>query len=214
MRKCAIIAGGDMTEKGVAVFKAHRREYEYIICADSGYRHAEKLGIVPDLIAGDFDSYTDGLPEGVEIMASIPEKDDTDTIMAVKKAMEMGYTQISLYGALGGSRFEHTIANIQTMIYAFQQGCNLCIFDESILMIQGADDGDVIYKHPEGKELFMSVFALTESVGIERLSGVKYPLENYRMMQSFPIGVSNEITDSAARLRIKDGLALIVLTEK
>ena len=214
MRKCAIIAGGDMTDKGVAVFKAHCKEYEYIICADCGYRHARKLGIVPDIIVGDFDSYTEEMPEGVEVLASIPEKDDTDTIMAVKKAIELGYAQISLYGALGGSRFEHTMANIQTMIYAFQQGCNLSIYGESTLMIQGADDGEVLYRQPEDKELFMSVFALTESVGIDHLSGVKYPLEKYRMVQSFPVGVSNEITDKAARLRIKDGLALVILTEK
>ena len=81
------------------------------------------------------------------------------------------------------------------------------------MLVQEADEGEVTYKCPEGG-LYLSVFALTESVGIEYLRGVKYPLEDYRMVQSFPIGVSNEITGSEAFLRIKDGLALVILTPK
>ena len=190
-----------------------RKKTDFIICADCGYRHVKKLGLVPNIIVGDFDSYCEELPEDVEIISSIPEKDDTDTLMAVKRAIELGYKDIELYGALGGSRFEHTIANIQTMIYALQQGCDLKIYGESILMVQTADDGEVVYKS-RGKSLYMSVFALSESVSIDYLRGVKYPLEDYLMVQSFPIGVSNEITDEAALLRIKQGLVLIILTDK
>jgi thiamine pyrophosphokinase len=62
--------------------------------------------------------------------------------------------------------------------------------------------------------VYLSVFALTESVGVEYLRGVKYPLEDYRMVQSFPIGVSNEIEGDEAVLRIKDGLALVIITPK
>ena len=39
---------------------------------------------------------------------------------------------------------------------------------------------------------------------------VKYPLSDYVMTGSFPIGVSNEITDADAVLDITDGLALVV----
>ncbi|WP_455529018.1 thiamine diphosphokinase [Ruminococcus sp.] len=213
MRKCAIIAGGDMPDKEQYKSCEYWERFGCIICADSGYYTAQKIGIKPDIITGDFDSFTEELPTDTEVIASIPEKDDTDTLMAVKKAIELGYKDIELYGALGGSRFEHTIANIQTMIYALQQGCDLKIYGESILMVQTADDGEVVYKS-RGKSLYMSVFALSESVSIDYLRGVKYPLEDYLMVQSFPIGVSNEITDEAALLRIKQGLALIILTDK
>ena len=211
MRKCAIIAGGDMPEKEQYTTEAYWKRYDCIICADSGYYTAKRLGIRPDIITGDFDSFTEELPDDAEIIASIPEKDDTDTLMAVKKAIEMGYKEIELYGALGGSRIEHTIANIQTMIYALQQGCDLKLIGDSILMVQ--DDGEVVYKS-KGRSLYMSVFALSESIGIDYLRGVKYPLEDYLMVQSFPIGVSNEISGDAALLRLNHGLALIILTEK
>lgn len=213
MRKCAIIAGGDMPEKEQYTTEAYWKRYDCIICADSGYYTAKRLGIRPDIITGDFDSFTEELPDDAEIIASIPEKDDTDTLMAVKKAIEMGYKEIELYGALGGSRIEHTIANIQTMIYALQQGCDLKLIGDSILMVQSVDDGEVVYKS-KGRSLYMSVFALSESIGIDYLRGVKYPLEDYLMVQSFPIGVSNEISGDAALLRLNHGLALIILTEK
>ena len=213
MRKCAIFAGGDMPDLECYRKSSYWQKYNCFICADCGYRHAVKLGIIPDVIVGDFDSYGEELPKGVEELRSVPEKDDTDTLMAIKKAIELGYSHIDLYGALGGKRFEHSFANIQAMIYALQQGCHLEIKGESHLLVQEADEGAVTYKNMD-HGVYFSVFALTESVGIEYLRGVKYPLEDYRMVQSFPIGVSNEIEGEEAVLRIKDGLALVIITPK
>lgn len=213
MKKCAIFAGGDVPERSTEWLLRMLEETDLVICADCGYNHAKRLGIVPNIIVGDFDSYTDELPSGIEILQSVPDKDDTDTLMAVKHAIELGYSNIDLYGGIGGTRFEHSFANIQTMIYAYQQGCTLNMYGDSDLMIQGADDGDVIYRN-RGNGVYMSVFALSESVGIDYLRGVKYPLEDYCMVQSFPIGVSNEITEKTAKLRINNGLALIIITNK
>lgn len=213
MKRCAIFAGGDMPDRDCYNKSSYWEKYSCFICADCGYRHAVRLGIRPDVIVGDFDSYCEELPKGVEELRGVPEKDDTDTLMAVKKAIEMGYSNIDLYGALGGKRFEHSFANIQAMIYALQQGCHLEIKGESHLLVQGVDEGAVKYGNIQGG-MYMSVFALTESVGIEYLRSVKYPLEDYRMVQSFPIGVSNEIVGEEAVLRIKDGLALVILTPK
>ena len=187
------------------------KDFECVICADSGYKHAKRLGIVPDVIVGDFDSYDGELPEGVEVIRTVPEKDDTDTLMAIKKAIAMGYNEISLFGALGGKRFEHTIANIQTMMYARKHGCKLGIYGESTLLLQGTEDGEQNYLR-EDEGTYLSVFAMTESADIEYMRGVKYPLENYRMVQSFPIGVSNEITGTTADIKLKSGVVLIVMT--
>ena len=212
MNRCAIFAGGDLPLNDDWQ-QEFQKKADFVICADCGYRHAKKLGLVPNIIVGDFDSYDEELPQDVEIISSIPEKDDTDTLMAVKKAIELGYKNIDLYGALGGARFEHSFANIQTMIYAYEQGCDLKIIGDSILRIQSADDGEVSY-HDELNELYFSVFALTETVNIDHLRGVKYPLENHCIVQSFPIGVSNEITAVSSQLRLSSGLVLIVMTDR
>lgn len=206
MKRCHIFAGGDLGKIDQSWFSTH---HGFIICADSGYKHAVKLGLEPDIIVGDFDSYTGRLPENTEIYRTVPEKDDTDTLMAVKIAIERGYDLIYLYGAIGGSRFDHAFANIQTMIYAHEHGVKLiCIGDENIYL-QGA--GEAMY--PRGKkygENYFSVFAVTDTVKIKSLRGVKYPLENYDMKPSFPIGVSNEITEGQAFLDIEYGLALVI----
>ncbi len=207
MKRCHIFAGGDLGKIADYWFPNHGG---YVICADSGYKHAKKLGLVPDLLVGDFDSYTRKLPKGVEVYRSVPEKDDTDTLMAVKIAIERGYTNIYLYGALGGPRFDHAFANIQTMLYAREHGADLILIGNGTLLLQG--EGEAMYTE-ESKRWgykYLSVFAITETVKIKSLRGVKYPLENYEMKPSFPIGVSNEITDGQAFLDIESGLALVI----
>ena len=207
MKRCHIFAGGDLGKIADYWFPNHGG---YVICADSGYKHAKKLGIVPDLLVGDFDSYTRKLPKGVEVYRSVPEKDDTDTLMAVKIAIERGYNNIYLYGALGGPRFDHAFANIQTMLYAREHGADLILIGNGTLLLQG--EGEAMYTE-ESKRWgykYLSVFAITETVKIKSLRGVKYPLENYEMKSSFPIGVSNEITDGQAFLDIESGLALVI----
>ncbi len=205
MKSCIIFAGG-IIEGIDALDGEGLKDADYIICADKGYEYAKKLGIKPDLIVGDFDSYDGELPEDTEIIRSVPEKDDTDTLLAVKKAISAGCTDIMLYGGLGG-RFDHTFANLQTLIYAYKHGCLMGIFDiDNVLCVFGEGEWDL----PKFDGLYLSLFSLTENAVIDKLSGVKYPLEKYNMSQDFPIGVSNEVTSDKAYLRISSGLVLVV----
>ena len=168
------------------------------------------VGIAPDLIVGDFDSYMGDLPEDVEIHRSIPEKDDTDTLMALRIAIDRGYDEIRLYGGLG-ARFDHSFANIQTLIFAYEKGCKMTIYDaDNILTIRGAGE----YKFSRKNDWYFSLFALTEKAEIGELKGVKYPLEAYEMTMGYPIGVSNEITPDKAYLRINSGIVLVIESKK
>ncbi|MBR6792489.1 MAG: thiamine diphosphokinase, partial [Ruminococcus sp.] len=121
MKTCIIIAGGDFDISSVSAEKL-KSEAELIICADRGLKYADEMGLVPDILIGDFDSYIDEVHFDGEIIRTVPEKDDTDTIMAVRLAISRGVRRIILYGALGG-RFDHSIANIQTLLFASEQGC-------------------------------------------------------------------------------------------
>lgn len=207
MRKCSILAGGEIDYNFIS--EESIRKSDLIICADSGYLHAKKLNITPHIIVGDFDSYTEKLPENVEIHRSPPEKDDTDTMLAVKTAIERECREILLYGGTGG-RLDHTIANIQTMLYARKHGVEMCMDNgRDIVMIQGRGTE---YYSDEGT--YFSVFALTEELKVNYMRGVKYPVENFTFTNSFPIGVSNEILQDGAELSIASGLALIVFSEK
>ncbi len=112
MKTCIIFAGGEFSDLCFTDTKA-----DLVVCADRGCIYAEKLGIVPDIVTGDLDSYTGELPEYPEIYRSVPEKDDTDTMLALKLAIERNCPDVRLYGETGG-RFDHTFANVHTLRYA------------------------------------------------------------------------------------------------
>lgn len=86
MNTYRIFAGGDFQVSETLKIGSQ----DIIICADKGLNHAKSLKITPDIVVGDFDSYKDKLPENTEIFYSVPEKDDTDTMLAVKIALERG----------------------------------------------------------------------------------------------------------------------------
>ncbi|MEG1869484.1 MAG: thiamine diphosphokinase, partial [Oscillospiraceae bacterium] len=126
MNRCVIFGGGDITDYNYVLTKINCTDY--IICADSGYKHTVRLGIKPNLAVGDFDSMEQNLVNNCEVMACSPYKDDTDTMIAVKTALQKGYTEIVLFGMLGG-RFDHSIANLQTLRYIAEHGGKAWILD-------------------------------------------------------------------------------------
>ena len=94
MKKCYIICGGPEP-----CMNAEISEGAFIICADSGYDKALQAGIKPNLILGDFDSLENPLPDNIETMRSPAHKDDTDTMLAVRTALDRGYDDITLISA-------------------------------------------------------------------------------------------------------------------
>lgn len=196
-----IIAGGEIKDLSVIKINGGDR----VICADRGFLYAQKLGIVPDLAVGDFDSCGGTVPTGCEVLRSVPEKDDTDTMLAVRAATERGADEIVIYGALGG-RADHSLANIQTLYYALTHGCAASIDDgDNFITIRGR--GVSRFGRVEG--MYFSLFSYSEKAVVS-LSGVKYPLDRGTLTNSFPLGVSNEITAAEAVLTVHDGVVLVV----
>ena len=117
---CYIVGAGD--NEGTLFIK---KTEDFVIAADGGLLTINGLGIVPDIILGDFDSLG-YVPKGDNIIRHKVEKDDTDMMLAVEKAIELGYHNITIFGGTGG-RTDHTIANLQTMLYASINGVNLSL---------------------------------------------------------------------------------------
>ena len=92
---------------------------DYLIAADGGLRHTQALGLTPNAVLGDFDSlgFT---PEGASVFPV--EKDDTDSMLAVRRGLELGYREFLLYGSLDGPRLDHTVANFQTLQFLADRG--------------------------------------------------------------------------------------------
>ena len=85
---------------------------DLIIAADAGYLTAKEMGIVPDVLLGDFDTLGErNIPDGIECLRVPREKDDTDTQLAVRTAIERGAKEIVIIGGLGG-RIDHTLSTL------------------------------------------------------------------------------------------------------
>lgn len=183
---------------------------DFVICADGGYDTLLPLGITPDLIVGDFDSIFETKNYQGEIIRLVPEKDDTDMLSAVKTALSRGWREFYLYGGLGG-RLDHTFANIQLLSYLLDRHAKGTLFDGKT-MVTMIEDG--IIKLKKEDDCYFSVFSFTESCPNVTLKGVKYPLNHACITSSFPIGVSNEITEDKAEISNQGGRLLIMLTPK
>src|SRR5579864_7594497 len=111
-----IVFAGGALEAGEAFYKSIASA-DMIIAADSGAATALRYGCTLAIVVGDFDSLDERLLEqlragGSRMVSAAVEKDETDTELAVQLALEQGATTITLLGALGGVRFDHTMANV------------------------------------------------------------------------------------------------------
>ncbi|WP_312641691.1 thiamine diphosphokinase [Hydrogenoanaerobacterium sp.] len=207
MKRCIIIAAHNETAIKNIV---HIRPDDFIICADGGYAFAAAEGIVPNLVVGDFDSFEGTVEAGIEVERAAPEKDDTDTLLCLKRGIERGFDEFIIVGGIGG-RLDHTIANLQTVAYGCEQGCFVLLADsKNLVTMIGADT--VNLPRLEGYKL--SVFAFGDACTGVYEKGVKYPLTNATVTNTFPIGVSNEFEADTATISCGAGKLMIVLSKE
>ena len=205
---------------------------DFVVAVDGGLARLLEAGIEPDLVLGDFDSlegkylpWLDCLKNTrPERLSQLPcEKDDTDTLHAVRVCLERGYKRIDLYGALGG-RLDHTIANIQTLSWIRRQGgCGYLLGKNTLATVLC---GEMILL-PDTFEGTFSIFALDGRVTGVTLEGMKYPLFEWELTNTFPLGVSNEVSNKVsnevsneagaekrASASVREGLALMILNRR
>ncbi len=178
------------------------RRDDFVICADGGLYHAEKMGIKPRLIVGDFDSYNGEAPEGAEILRLPREKDYTDTHTAVLEAKKRGAKEILLLGA-SGTRLDHTIANIALLEAMRRMGIRGEMADSHNKLFI-AEKQSVI-SAPVGTTV--SFLPLAPVSGLT-LRGFRYPLTDADTELFNPIWVSNELSASRGEISYTSGVLL------
>ncbi|MBQ9141251.1 MAG: thiamine diphosphokinase [Lachnospiraceae bacterium] len=204
-KKCIIIGAGDLTVGSVAVGEA-----DLVIAVDGGINYCGVLEIEPDIILGDFDSVNEAQREAIltmkeqvpdRVVVLKPEKDDTDMLAALKLGLEKGYDYFLLYGATGG-RLEHTLANIQCLLFLKNHGAVGYLMDGSGMIFVMRNEEVKLRANLEG---YFSLFCLGKEAKGVTIKGLKYELEDYTMTNAFPIGVSNEFIGKEATVSVKDG---------
>lgn len=184
------------------------RADDYLLAADGGLRHFEKLGRAPDGIIGDFDSLG-YIPAEAQVFPV--EKDDTDAMLAARKGLELGYREFLFYGALDGPRLDHTVANFQTLQFLADHGAAGYLVGRDYLV-------SVIHEEtvefPAAAEGILSLFCLGPDAEGVTLENLKYPLQNGRLTSRFPLGVSNHFTGKSARVTVRKGSLLALWDRK
>lgn len=177
---------------------------DYIIAADGGLMHTDALGIIPDAVLGDFDSLG-YVPQGAKLFPV--EKDDTDSMLAVRQGLKLGYRRFLLYGGLDGPRLDHTVANFQTLQYLADrdaQGYLVgCRYIATVVK-----NGTV--RFPADAKGILSVFCMGADAQGVTIRGLKYTLENGTLTAGFPLGVSNHFIGQEAAVTVESGSLLLL----
>lgn len=202
---CIVIGAGDLT-----VGQLTRQEDDLVIAVDGGLSYCGVMGVEPDILIGDFDSVSEQERAAIQILKEQvpdrvielkPEKDDTDMLAALKLGLEWGFRSFRIYAATGG-RLEHTLANIQCLLYLKNHEAQgyLCDAASMVFVMKNEE-----VRFQSGMEGYLSLFSLGQEARGVSISGMKYPLKDYTMRNDFPIGISNEFIGEQGIVRVEEG---------
>ena len=182
-------------------------EFDQIICADGGFLIAEKLGLSPTILIGDYDSME--LPDRADFIKLPMEKDMTDTEAALDLAVNQGFDHITILGGLGG-RFDHTMGNLGLLAKYCGKLKHLSFVDgqNHISMI-----GPGTIEISKNDYPYLGIISYGGTATGVTLDGVKYPLKDFDLPDTTSLGVSNEITSSRATITLQTGKLLIILSK-
>ncbi|MDR1801933.1 MAG: thiamine diphosphokinase [Lachnospiraceae bacterium] len=214
-RKTIIISGGTLPEQAVLeILKEH--EGASIIGVDRGMEFLYRHGIKPDYLVGDFDSVSEEIADyyrnktRIPIREFNPQKDVSDTEIAVRMAMTLGGKKILILGATGG-RLDHLWANIQTLKVAFQAGADAEIIDSQNRIRLIKDVFTLKKEDAFGK--YFSVFPFGEAVYGVTIKGAKYNLDGKTLEFGNSLTVSNEIIGSELSISSSSGILIFMETK-
>lgn len=197
MKRCFIFAAGSFYG-----LRERPAPGDFVIAADAGYRICQRENLRPDILLGDFDSMEP--PADFTHVRRLPvEKDDTDTLAAIRAGLEQGCGLFSIYGGTGGKRLDHTLANLQSLLFLRRRGARGWLYGDDFLWTVIENEALEVPRTVEWG--LFSAFCLGDRAeGVDE-TGLQYPLENAVLTPDFPIGVSNHILKPAARISVRRG---------
>ncbi len=201
--RCVIIGGAEIQEYGI--ISEYLKKDDFFIFCDSGLKHCEKLNVKPDLIVGDFDSHQK--PETDTETIVLPcEKDDTDTVFAVKEALKRGFDNFLIIGVTG-QRLDHTLGNISILNMLFSENKKATIADDYSEM-EVVSNKTVFVDDSYAYFSLINLFGKADGINIKN---AKYPLENAEITSEYQYGISNEVLPGRnAEITVKNGRLLLI----
>lgn len=213
-KKAVIISGGTIDDEFVLQM-LNGIQPEYVIGVDRGLKFLYRNQVMPTHIVGDFDSVEAELVEFYERQTQVPirkfrpEKDASDTEIALHLAIELGAEKVWIFGGTG-TRLDHVMANIQILKIAHDQGIKAYLQDSNNRIFLAEKEVMLCKQNQFGD--YFSVFpfgGVVEDISIE---GAKYPLSHYRLCPNSSMCVSNEMQDDEIKITFPQGMIILMET--
>lgn len=204
MKKAAIFCGGEMDT--YTVWDNSKRDEFLVICADGGIRHTEKIGIIPDVVIGDFDSAIGYDQKYNNSIVYPPEKDMTDSNICIDYALEKGIKEIYMYGGFGG-RIDHEFSTFALLLYSLKKGVKLFLVNgrNKIWM-----EDKPFCLEPDDKK-YISFFPYGGNVENFTVKGLKYEADGITLDCGMVQASSNEFSGATkAYISFDSGYLLVM----
>lgn len=225
MSKCVLICAGDLLNTGFNIAPD-----DLVIACDAGALYCDVIGIKPTVIIGDFDSITPEDYEPLESKASMVlsfdealetplnmsdsilirlpvEKDDTDTLAALRYGLAKGYDEFHFYAGTGGL-LDHTFSNIQCLAFLKENDAKGYIWDQDGMITLIKNESISFKKEMDGR---VSVFAFNGPARGVTIEGLYYEVKNCELSGSFPLGVSNSFVGKESTVSVEEGCLLVMV---
>lgn len=192
-----------------------------VVAADGGARHAAPLGLAIDRWVGDGDSLGEaGIADleaaGVPVERARPDKDESDTELAVFAARSMGATRLTILGALGGPRVDHALANLAVLSMPELEalGVTLVAADARVRALRGpGPDGGSVRLDLGGRiGDIVSLLPVGDDAEGVTTTGLVYPLHDEPLQAGRTRGLSNIRERSDATVELRRGQLLVIET--
>lgn len=213
--KTGLIITGGRLDLAFAGSFLHEKSFDCIISVDGGLKYTEHLNLIPGAVVGDFDTVEPSLLEKYRKLPGIlwdvhrPEKDETDTELAINTAMKLGCTSLCILGATGG-RLDHEWSNLHLLKLCLDAGVEAFLLDRQNKVYLLSEGRTFTPELAYGK--YVSFLPFTENVRGITLTGFKYPLykKNIRIGAEAGLCISNEIAADQAEIRFDEGILICV----
>ena len=213
--KTLIVTGGNLN-KGFLIDTIEKINFETIIAVDNGLKLLNEINIKPNHIVGDFDTVNKEIldiyanDDSMKIHKFNPIKDNTDTDIAIRLAVELKSDEIIILGGIG-TRIDHVLGNIQVLKYALNNNVKCTIIDENN-EIELINKTTILNKKDTDKK-YISLIPLTEKVENINLKGFKYDLKNGELTIGSSLGISNEIEEEQAIIELDKGILIMIFSK-
>ena len=185
----------------------------FLVCCDGGYHYLKEIGVEPNLLVGDFDTFPKteiGNPK--RIITLNPIKDDTDSFHAVNVLLAEGYKDFHLYGRYGG-RMDQTIASLNLVSYLKDKGANAVLYSDDGKRKRIRIEKEAVLLSPMDHG-FVSVFSYNRiSTGVT-IQNRKYTLSEKVLTSSTSLGCSNELIGKEGYIHVRKGRLIIIMPKE